>query len=141
MCHVTIAYTLQQVHQESVLEVEHQMMAKERWVCQAFMEAFGVAIEACLPKNWGALLYSLQLLTSDVLLAAILGVLATAHLHAVVDRGPAPVSSIISVSEMPVPQTGTKCWCYSLGQGVPALRQKEEETADINDPSQRVSLL
>ena len=38
------AYTLQQVHKESVLVLECQAMEEEKWACQAFMEAFGVAI-------------------------------------------------------------------------------------------------
>ena len=58
---------------------------------------------------------------------------ATAQLCAMADGGPAPVSSIPSVSEMPVPHMGAKCWCHSLDQGVPALRQEEEETADIDN--------
>ena len=64
--HATTAYTLQQVHQGSVLELECQVMVEERWVCQAFMEAFGVVMQAYLPKNQRALLYPLQLLTSDM---------------------------------------------------------------------------
>ena len=94
----TTTYTFQQAHQESVLELECQMMAEERQVCQAFMEAFMVTIQACSPNNWGALLYPLQLLTCDVPLACLLWMSATAQLHAVEDGGPAPVSSIPNVS-------------------------------------------
>ena len=98
------------------------------------MKAFGLAIQSCSPKNWGALLYPLQLLTSNQPLATLLGMKDTAHLQAVLDRGPAPVSSIPSVSEIPVPQMGAKHWCYSSDQGVLPLRWEEEETADINYP-------
>ena len=35
---------------------------------------------------------------------------------------------------MPVPQMGTKCWHHSLDQGMPGLRQEEEEMVDIDDP-------
>ena len=69
----TAAYTLQKTHQESVLVLGCQAVEEERWAHQAFMEAFRAAIRSCLAKSWGALLYSLQLLTSDVLLAAFSG--------------------------------------------------------------------
>ena len=129
-----MAYTLQQVHQESVLGLEHQTMTEERQVCQAFMEAFRAAMQACLSKNWGVLLYPLQLLTSDVLLASLLGMSATSQLHAVADGGLVPVSSIPSVLEMPVPPMGAKCWCHSSDQDVLAPRQEEEKMADIDYP-------
>ena len=58
-------------------------------------------------------------------LAALLGMSATTQQHAVADRGLAPVSSIPSVLEMPVPQMGAKCQHHSSDQGVPALRQEE----------------
>ena len=75
-----MAYTLQQAHKESVLVLVHQAIKEERWAHQAFVEAFGAAIGACSPKNWGTLLYPLQLLTSDVPLAALLGMSATTQL-------------------------------------------------------------
>ena len=40
---------LQQVHKESVLALEHQVMEEERWAHQAFVEAFWAAIGTCLP--------------------------------------------------------------------------------------------
>ena len=49
------------------------------------------------------------------------------------DGGPAPAASILSVSEMPAPQGGTKCCHLSSDQGEPTLRQEEEETEDIDD--------
>ena len=56
-----------------------------------------------------------------------------AQLQAMVDRGQEPAASIPSVSETPAPQAGAKCQCCSLDHGVPALRQEEEETVDIDD--------
>ena len=88
---------------------------------------------AYLPETWGTLLYPLQLLTNDVLLATLLGMSATIQLWAVTDRGPSPAASIPSVSEMPVPQAGAKHQCHSLDQGLPTLRQEEEEMTDIDD--------
>ena len=133
VCHTTTACTLQQAHRDSVLVLECQTKLEERQDCQAFMEAFRAAIQACLPENQGTFLYPLQLLASDVPLAALLGMSATAQLQAVVDGGLATAASIPSVSEMLVPQMGAKCWCHSLDQGVPTPRQEEEEMADIND--------
>ena len=50
--HCTItAYTLQQVHKDSIIAMECQAMAEERQAHQALMEAFGVAIPAYLPEN------------------------------------------------------------------------------------------
>ena len=134
MHHTMTACALQQANRDSVLTLECQMKAEERQDCQAFMEAFGMAIQACSPKNQGTLLYTLQLLTGNVPLAALLGMSATTQQLAVVDGGPAPASSIPSVLEMPVPQTGTKCQWHSSDKGVPAPRQEEEEMADINNP-------
>ena len=59
---------------------------------QAFTEAFRVATQACPPESCGALLYPLQILTSDVPSAAIMGMLATTQLWTIADRGlvPAP---------------------------------------------------
>ena len=96
----TVAYTLQKVHRESVLVLEHQVMEEERWPCQAFVEAFGVAMGSCSPKSQGALLYPLQLLTSDMPLAALLGMSATTQLWVVADEEPSTCSPIPRVPEM-----------------------------------------
>ena len=81
----TTAYALQQAHKESVLALEHQRMEEERQAHQAFVEAFGVAIGACSPENWGILLYPLQLMTNNVLLAVLLRMSATTQLSAVAE--------------------------------------------------------
>ena len=70
-------------------------------------------------------MYPLQLLTSNVLLASISGMSATAQLEAVSGREPAPAASIPIVSEMLAPQGGVKCWCQSSN-----LKQEEEETVE-----------
>ena len=133
VCHTVTASTLQQAHRDGVLALEHQMKAEERQGCQAFVEAFGVAIQACPPENWGILLYLLQLLTGSMLVAALLGMLATTQLWAVADGELASAASIPSVSEMPALQAGGKCWCCSSAHGVPTLRLEEEETVECDD--------
>ena len=59
--------------------------------------------------------------------------LATAQLWAMLNGGLAPAVSIPGTSEMPAPQVGAKFQCHSSDQGVPKLRQDEEETVDIDD--------
>ena len=90
VCHATTACApLQQAHGDSVLMLEHEAKVEEGWDCQAFVEAFGVSHvhEPVCPRHCGALLYPLQLLNGNVPLATILGMLATAKLQAVADRG------------------------------------------------------
>ena len=87
----TTAYTLQQVHKESVLVLEGQV-GEEGQVCQAFMGAFGAAIGACLPENWGALLYPIQLLTGNVPLATLLVISAITQLWPMAYRVLAPAA-------------------------------------------------
>ena len=86
VCHTTAACALQQADRDSLLALECQTKVEERWDCQAFMEAFRVAIQACLPKTQGTLLYPLQLLTGNVPLVTLLGMLATAQLQAVAEN-------------------------------------------------------
>ena len=90
-------------------------------------------MQACMLEYQGALLYPLQLLASNVSLATLLGMLATAKLWAMADTEPATAASIPSASEMPAPQAGAKHLGHSSDQGVPTLRQEEEETVDIDD--------
>ena len=130
-CTATV-YTLQQVHKDSVIVLECQATAEERQAHQAFMEAFRVAIGSCPPKNWGTLLYPLQLLTGDVPLATLLGMLATTQLWTMAGSEPAHAVPIPRVPGMPALQTGTKCLCHSSDQGVLALRQEEEETVELS---------
>ena len=70
------ACALQQAHRDNVLVLECEAKVGEGWDCQAF----GVAMQACLPKSHGALLWPLQILT-------ILGMSATTQLWAIADRG------------------------------------------------------
>ena len=58
----------------------------------------------------------LQLLTVDMPLATILGMLATTWLQAIADRGLVQAPPTPSVSGTPVLQVGRKCWCHSSDQ-------------------------
>ena len=73
----------------------------------------GAAIVACLPENWGTLLYPLQLLTGNVPLATLLGMSATTQLQAVADRGPTPATSNPGVLGAPALLIGANCWHHS----------------------------
>ena len=130
----TMAYTVQKVHQKSVLALEHQAMEEERWACQIFVEAFRAVMGSCSPESWETLLYPLQVLTGNALLAALLGMLATVQLWVMADEKPALTAPTPRVPETSGPPTGTKCKCCSSNQDVQALRQDEEETLEPNYP-------
>ena len=57
--HATAACALQQAHRDSVLMLEHEVKVEEGWDCQAFVEAFQVAVQACPPEIHGMLMYPL----------------------------------------------------------------------------------
>ena len=76
-------------------------------------------------------MYPLQLLTSNVLLAAILGMSDTTQLEAVSGRGPAPAASIPIVWKILAPQEGTKCWCHFSD-----LKQEEETGEPDHTPEE-----
>ena len=78
-------------------------------------------------------MYPLQLLTGNVPLAIILGMLATTQLQAMADRGLVKAPPTPSTFGIPVPQVGTKYQHPSSDQGVPTLRQDEDEMANIDD--------
>ena len=67
------AWTLEESHKESMLELECEAIEEEGWDCQVLLEACGAVLWACLPKTHGILIYPLHLLTGNVSLAAILG--------------------------------------------------------------------
>ena len=84
--HTTTSCALQQTHRESILALEQEATAEEGWAHQAFMEASRAALQACLLETHGALMYPLQLLTSSVPLATILGMVASTQPQAVAGR-------------------------------------------------------
>ena len=107
------------------------MKAEERWDCQAFVEAFRPSVPAH-PRPGG---HSCTPTTPDQQCATSHHSRDVSYCPATTmeDGGPAPAAPIPSVSEMPVPQVGTKCWHHSSDQGVPTLRLEEQETADLDD--------
>ena len=117
VCHTTNSSVLQQTHRESMLPLECEANAEEGWGDGAFMEVSTAALHACLPETCGALMYPLQLLTSNVPLATILGMPATTQPQAVAGSELMSTASIPSVSEMPAPLMGTKWWHHSFDQG------------------------
>ena len=53
--HATQAYDLEKSHVESMLKLKCEVLAEEGYDCQAFMEACGEALWACVPQcSWGA---------------------------------------------------------------------------------------
>ena len=76
-CQAIHACTLEKSHKESMLELEHEAIAEEGQDCWAFLEAYRAVLWACPPEACVVLMYPLQLLTGNVPLAAILGMLAT----------------------------------------------------------------
>ena len=130
LCCTTAACILQQTYWENVLTLEHEAKAEEGWDCQAFIEAFGVALWACLPKTWGALMYHLELLTGDMLLAAILRMPATAAGSCSGQRTGA--SSLHSNCIRDASTTrGTKCWCH-----LSDMKQEEETVESDHTPEE-----
>ena len=75
--HAIHACTFEESHKESILELEHEAIAEKEQNHWAFVEACRVVLWAHPPKACGVLMYPLQLLTSIVWLAIILGMLAT----------------------------------------------------------------
>ena len=129
----TITTALQQAHMDSLLMVECEVKAEEGQECQAFMDALRAAMQGCLLETHGALMFPLQLLTGDVPLATILGMLVTAQLQAVADSGLVQTPPTPSALGTPAPKMGSKCQCHSSDQGVPVPGQDEEKVGDIYD--------
>ena len=80
----------------------------------------------------GVLMYPLQVLTGNELLASILGMLATIPPSAVAGKEPTSKASIPGVSEMPAPPTGMKQLCHSSNQGASMPTPEEEGTVELD---------
>ena len=102
------ACTLEKSHKESMLELEHEAIAEEGLDHQAFLEACVAVLWACPPKAHGVLMYPLQLLTGNVLLATILKMPATTLQPATAGRELTSTASPPIVSENPAPPTRIK---------------------------------
>ena len=53
-------------------DLECEAIEKEGQDCQSFLEACGVALQACPPEAHGVLMYPLQLVTGNMSLADLL---------------------------------------------------------------------
>ena len=119
-----------------MLALEHEAKVTEQQDHHAFPEGFWAVVWTCLPESWGALLYPLQILTSDIPLVTILGMSATAQLWAIGGREMVPTPPISSALETPTPQLGREHQHCSSDQGAPTLkgpRQDKEEAANNED--------
>ena len=77
-------------------------------------------------------MYPLQLLTGNVLLAAILGMPATILQPATAGREPTSTASPPTVSEMSASPTRIKWWHHLSNQEATMLRPEEEETVGLD---------
>ena len=82
-CHSTAATALKEAYKSSIMALEWEAKAEEGRECQAFAETFWAVVQTCLPEVWGTFMYPLQLLTSDVPLAALMRMSTAAQLQAV----------------------------------------------------------
>ena len=123
--------TLEQSHKESMLESECKVIAEEGQDHWALMEACWAVLWACPPKAHGVLMYLSQFLNGNVLLAAILGMLATNPQPALVPRELKSTASPPTVSEMPATPTGTKWQCCLSNQEATMLKPEEGEAAGL----------
>ena len=66
------AHTSQRSLSKSKQDLECEAMEKERWDHQSFLEAYGVALQACPPKAHRLLIHPLQLLARNMPLTTLL---------------------------------------------------------------------
>ena len=111
------------------LSLECEALVEEGCDCQVFMEACSATWWACPLNAHGVLIYPLQLLTGNVLLAAML---ATTPQSTTVARQLLPAASPPTVSRIPAPPTGTKQWHQSSDQEATPPRPEEEEAAILD---------
>ena len=69
---VDLACTLQQLHRESMQNIEREVIEDEGWDHQSFLSTCGMALQVCPPEAHGVLMYPLQLLTGNMSMAALL---------------------------------------------------------------------
>ena len=69
----TTATALEEAYKSNIMVLEEEAKADEGRDCQAFAEAFWAVMQACPPEAQRTLMYPLQLLSSDVPLAALMG--------------------------------------------------------------------
>ena len=89
------------------------MLVKEGYTCLSFLEACGAALRACPIEAHGVLLYPLQLLMGNILLASLLT--ATPQPAPLAREPPLTVPPPL-VSKPSSSPTGAKQWCHPSGE-------------------------
>ena len=144
--HSTAAAALKEAYKGNIMVLGWEAKVEEEKECQAFAEAFWAVMQACPPEAQGTFMYPLQLLTSNVLLAALMGMTTAAQLQdmegitttpkvtpqlATISREPALPASPPTVPRMLAHPSRTKWWCSSSDHEVAASRAEEEEAASL----------
>ena len=140
----TAATALKEAYKSNVMALEWEAKAEEGKEHQAFAEAFWAVMKACPPEAQGTLMYPLQLLTGNVLLAALMGMTTVAQLQAMegITTTPKVTPQLVTmgrelpltvspptVPRMPIPPSRTKWQHPSSNQDTAASRAEEEEVA------------
>ena len=125
----TQAQALEKSHKERMLKLEHEALAEEGHDCQTFMEACSTALQVCPFEAHGVLMYPLQLLTSNMQLAAML---ATTPQLAPMGRELPSTACPPTVSRMPAPPSRAKWQHCSSNQEAMMPRPEEEEVASLD---------
>ena len=103
-------HKLQKSHGKSMQNIEREAIEEEGWDHQSFLNACGVALQACPPEACGVLMFPLQLLARNMSLAALLvTTLPAGHHHG----GPIPTIPHPTGLAVPTPPVGTKLQCCS----------------------------
>ena len=131
-CHTAWVHALQQSHREGILKFESEALEKEEHTHLLLLEACRATLRACLIEAHGVLLFPLQLLMGNILLASLL---TAAPQPAPLVREPPSTIPPPSTSKPPSCPTGTKWQCHpsreeATGSAAPAKepthwRQKE----------------
>ena len=107
-CHSTAAGALEKAYKSNVMVLEWEAKAEEGKECQAFAEASWAVMWVCPPEAWGTFMYPLQLLTGNVLLAALMGMTTAAQLQAMEGITATPKATPAG-PETPAAPSGSKC--------------------------------
>ena len=116
-------HALQQSHREGILNFEGKALEREECACLTLLEACGAALRACPKEAYGILLYPLQLLMGNILLASPLTAIPQ---PAPLGREPQFTIPPLA-SKLPSFPTGTKRWCHPSGKEATGLAPLTKE--------------
>ena len=108
-CQLSTAVALKEAYKSNVMVLDWEAKVEEGRECQAFAEAFLPVIWMCLPETHGTFMYPPQLLTSDVPLAALMGMTTMAQLQAMEGIMTTPKTTPTVPVTSAAPSSG-KCW-------------------------------